>query len=774
MEPAIGTLLGNYRLVREIGTGGFAHVYLAKHIYLETEAAIKVLDTGFDRERFLQEARVIARLRHPSIVSTLEFGIEEDVPYLVMEYAPYGSLRTRHPRGAQVPLSTVASYVQQVASALQYAHAQRVVHCDVKPENMLVGEHDQILLGDFGIARVVQNTVQTTRDVVGTVYYMAPEQFAGKALPASDQYALGVVVYQWLSGRLPFGGNNIAEMFFMHTHGAPMSLCSLVPGLPSAVERVVFKALEKGLQQRFPNMAAFAAAFEEAAQATQQPFVRTVPTSPDNLTVFAPAPTIANGNDAGDWSRDALDWPPTLGGWPSDSVAPPPQEALPGAFPSLPLLPSIIPLEDDEAAAPFEYQLSQLTEPAEPLLLLVPPAPTVFAEPEASLLVPDDPVNVEARLPLPSLASALPVAPDDGVAIEEAQDIEEQIATVLMAPESHVPAAPSLAAPLPSLLLHPPSPEAVEEVQATINLPTLMEVLPAAPDASALPDVSELSTISAPLFSSAPASSLEPVSLPPADLAEDSSVPTIPLITLMEILPVEPAAPDVAGQPSPLFPPSPAGPGLISPSKPPSPPPSLSVGDSVAATVEITMLRDILPPYMGGPMLSPSPEPSPVPSPHPPPLPTKEIEIFTSYSHLDMRYRKRLDSSLASLRRAYPAVVWNDGAIRAGMDFREEIANHLEQAHIILLLISDNFLNSEYCNEEELKPAMRRHHAGAAHVIPVILSHCLWRIAPFGKLQALPDQGKALAGWNPRSAGYANVAEGIEKVIKYILNLDKH
>ncbi len=228
MEPTKGSNLGNYRLISPLGAGGFADVYLGEHIYLETRAAIKVLHVSFEPasevlDRFLTEARTIAQLRHPNIVGILEFGVEHDLPYLVMEYAPHGSLRTKHPRGSILPFATVLSYVQQVAAALQYAHEHRVVHCDVKPENMLLDQDDRVLLSDFGIARVVQNTMQT-QEVVGTIYYMAPEQFDGKPLPASDQYALGVVVYQWLCGHLPFEGGNLGEIFVKHTQKPPPSM----------------------------------------------------------------------------------------------------------------------------------------------------------------------------------------------------------------------------------------------------------------------------------------------------------------------------------------------------------------------------------------------------------------------------------------------------------------------------------------------------------------------------------------------------------------------
>src|SRR5947209_5210693 len=131
--------LGNYRLLRLLGRGGFADVYLGSHIYLETQAAIKVLRTRLLNEGiepFKQEARTIARLDHPHIVRILDFGVQEGIPFLVMSYAPNGTLRQCHPRGSRLPLWQVVFYVQQVASALHYAHERHLIHRDIKPENL--------------------------------------------------------------------------------------------------------------------------------------------------------------------------------------------------------------------------------------------------------------------------------------------------------------------------------------------------------------------------------------------------------------------------------------------------------------------------------------------------------------------------------------------------------------------------------------------------------------------------------------------------------------
>src|SRR5437763_11876772 len=141
MGNLVGLQLGNYRMIRLLGQGGFADVYLGEHIHLNTMAAIKVLQTrltGSDINQFREEARFIAHLKHPHIIPILDFGIENNLPFLVMEYAQNGTLRQRHAEDIAVPSTLILSYVKQVASALQYAHNQNIIHRDIKPENMLI------------------------------------------------------------------------------------------------------------------------------------------------------------------------------------------------------------------------------------------------------------------------------------------------------------------------------------------------------------------------------------------------------------------------------------------------------------------------------------------------------------------------------------------------------------------------------------------------------------------------------------------------------------
>jgi serine/threonine protein kinase len=263
----IGQQLGNYRLIRLLARGGFAEVYLGEHVHLNRYAAIKVVKTPLSSdklEQFRQEARIVANLRHPHIISIFDFDVEDDTPFLVMEYASNGTLRKRHPKGTILPPAAVLSYLKPVAEALQYAHDQHLIHRDVKPENMLIGQDDEILLSDFGIAVILYSADwQTAREIVGTISYIAPEQLGGEPCQASDQYSLGIVTYEWLCGKCPFCGSS-GEIVAQHIKAPPPSLCELVPELPPPLEHVVLKALAKEPEQRHASVRDFIREFEAA------------------------------------------------------------------------------------------------------------------------------------------------------------------------------------------------------------------------------------------------------------------------------------------------------------------------------------------------------------------------------------------------------------------------------------------------------------------------------------------------------------------------------
>ncbi len=288
MTDRVKDHFGNYQLVQLLGKGGYAEVYLGKHRYLNSYAALKVLYATLkpdNEHKFLSEAQRLVDLRHANIVHLLDFGIESGTPVLIMDYAPNGSLRQRYPHGMQMPLTTIVDSVAQIAAALQYAHNHNVIHRDVKPENILLDADNRLLLSDFGLSLLAPSPQQlSTQDPAGTPRYMAPEQLRGKPCFASDQYALAVMVYEWLCGELPFRGN-LWEIWYQHMHTDPPPLRVTRPELPLMLEQIVLRALAKKPQDRFVSIQAFALALTRASRVD-------IPLEEHDLQVTAPLPAV--------------------------------------------------------------------------------------------------------------------------------------------------------------------------------------------------------------------------------------------------------------------------------------------------------------------------------------------------------------------------------------------------------------------------------------------------------------------------------------------------
>jgi serine/threonine protein kinase len=272
-DPLLGRQLASYRVLQPLGQGSFAQVYLGQHIHLDNFVAIKVLHAqlGEQEEKdFRSEALLLVKLKNAHIVRLLDYGIIDNRPFLVTELAKKGSLHKIYPHGTRLPLPEIAAYTTQIAEALNYAHEQNIVHRDVKPENILVGDNDELLLADFGIAKLLGTSGSyLTGRAAGTLAYMAPEQFMGHGSPASDQYAVGVMVYEWLTGRFPFVGT-AAEVMGQHLKNPPLPISQFNPQVSPDVEWAVQIALKKEPEQRFRNLLAFAQALRQAAQVEKQ------------------------------------------------------------------------------------------------------------------------------------------------------------------------------------------------------------------------------------------------------------------------------------------------------------------------------------------------------------------------------------------------------------------------------------------------------------------------------------------------------------------------
>lgn len=332
-----GEQIGDYRLLRRLGAGSFGEVYLAEDSREPRQVALKLLKTPLtDRENlkaFLNEARSF-RLTHPCIVPLLDMGMgEQDLPFLVMEYLDGGTLRQSYPKGTRVPLEVVVRMTAQVASALQYAHDRHLIHRDVKPENMLSRADGSVLLSDFGLVTVAHasSSVNLYQLYGGTLPYMAPEQYVGQPRAASDQYALAVVVYEWLAGTRPFQGTG-PEIAFQHLHAPPPSLRNQVPALPVHIEQVVFQALAKQPEERFARVQDFAEELQAASQLTVAP-----------SSTMSPPPSVLPSLETGSAPLSVSPFSPTVAapsGWsPSTSSRSTQAVSGPDALSSFPMSP---------------------------------------------------------------------------------------------------------------------------------------------------------------------------------------------------------------------------------------------------------------------------------------------------------------------------------------------------------------------------------------------------------------------------------------------------
>ena len=305
MAKLIGQSLDRYHILEQIGEGGMATVYKAFDTRLERDVAVKVIRTGLFGEeilerilkRFEREAKALARMSHPNIVRVYDYGEYDGAPYLVMEYLQSGTLKSQ--LGKPKPWNQTLKLLLPLASALAYAHKQKVIHRDLRPSNILMTEQDQPLLTDFGIAKILEleegHTITGTGMGVGTPEYMAPEQGMGKAVDArADIYAFGVVLYELLTGRKPYSADTPMAVIFKHITDPLPRPQSFVPDLPDKVERLLLKAMAKKVEDRYQNMTALEKAMqglldsqidfqESPAQAVSEPELTV-----DNLEINLP------------------------------------------------------------------------------------------------------------------------------------------------------------------------------------------------------------------------------------------------------------------------------------------------------------------------------------------------------------------------------------------------------------------------------------------------------------------------------------------------------
>lgn len=275
-----------YELLEHIGGGGMADVYRAHDKLLDRYVAVKILHAQFSNdaefiEKFHREAQGAAKLSHPNIVNIYDVGEEGDNHYIVMEYVAGDTLKNRIQKAGHLSAAESLRVAREIASALEHAHQNNLVHCDIKPHNILMTPDGRVKVADFGIARAVTASTMTySGNVVGSVHYFSPEQAKGSMItPKSDIYSLGVVLYEMLTGRLPFTGETSVGIALKHLQEEPVSVRQVDPSIPPVVEAIVVRAMAKDPEQR-PDSSAMVYEIQQAEGLLYQQTVPGAPADP--------------------------------------------------------------------------------------------------------------------------------------------------------------------------------------------------------------------------------------------------------------------------------------------------------------------------------------------------------------------------------------------------------------------------------------------------------------------------------------------------------------
>jgi serine/threonine protein kinase len=682
----VGKSLGQFRLVEHLGSGGMATVFKAYQPTLDRYVAVKVLPAYYARDpifvkRFVQEGRSVAKLTHPNIVQIYDFGEQDHITFIVMEYVDGGTLKDRMNQGA-LSVPDTADFMIQAAEALDYAHSRGIVHRDVKPANMLLRKDGHLLLSDFGIAKILGETIELTRvgTSIGTPTYTSPEQGTGQPVDRrSDIYSLGIVFFHCLTGRLPFNADSPLSTIVKHLNEVlPVEYLRSM-SVPAPIEQVVLKMTAKSPTDRYQSARGLIDALIEALSASQVSLPR----------------------------------------WRSDEQ---PQETPASSMFPLELenpFPSSEPLSKPEAQWESSEQLTIAGDSSQPQNVSLVPSTVLFSDAVLSQVELKDFFIIYTRadrawakwiaweLENAGYSAVLPAwsfQPDSDIDMEMQKAVAKAQRTIVILSPDYLNALGDQPASI-SLFRN--------EVINRQNRLLPLCVRECGHEFSGL---------------------LESINF--IDLAgEDESTARIILLASIRDegikLTTPPAFPGRVFQNT--FDTEPGFPNRQFMTHGRS-----SAGGSDQST-DVPLSRQVY--------LKPG------------------IKVFFSYSHKDKKLRSELEKYLNHLKRQQLIIGWHDGEIGAGKEWAQEINQHLSEAHIILLLISQDFMTSDYCYDIEMQKALERHESGEAQVIPIILRPAIWENSPIGKLQALPTGARPIIMWSNKELAFMDVAKGIQKAI---------
>jgi len=299
------TLDDRYTILERIGGGGMADVYRAHDKLLDRSVAVKVLRSQFtdDEEfisRFRREAQAAAKLSHPNIVNIYDVGFDEQAYYIIMEYISGETLKDKIDREAPLPVETAVLIAMEIAEALEHAHQNNLVHCDIKPHNILITRSGRVKVTDFGIARAVTSSTMTNSGtIIGSVHYFSPEQAKGTSVGAkSDIYSLGVVLYEMLTGHVPFIGESPISIALKHIQEEPKLPRELNASIPPLIEAIVVKAMHKDPTARFADIGEMIADFKLAQNYLRDDHTRRLSHTDFPTQVLPPVPTTSQQDDS--------------------------------------------------------------------------------------------------------------------------------------------------------------------------------------------------------------------------------------------------------------------------------------------------------------------------------------------------------------------------------------------------------------------------------------------------------------------------------------------